>query len=171
MVYIVCMKLCRNCAKEKPLEEYSVRHRGNGKFTVDFLCKPCRREVQRERNKNYVRPKKFWLDGLTEEQILEKKRKRSRKYRYETYGLHLEELEERLEAQYGHCATCFTSLTLDSFSEKSEETIKPGHVDHDHKTGKVRGILCSKCNHALGLVNDDESILKAMISYLKEYSE
>ena len=140
------------------------------KVYKDRNCRNCRNSYERIRNASKPKVKKHWLEGKTEDQKLELRKKKSAKRRYARYGLSLENLKERLEAQHGHCATCFTLLTLDSFSEK-EETVKPAHVDHDHSTGKVRGILCSKCNHALGLVNDDVKVLKAMISYLKEYTE
>lgn len=44
------------------------------------------------------------------------------------------------------------------------------HIDHDHDTGKVRGLLCSNCNTALGLVRDSIPVLKGMIAYLEEHS-
>jgi hypothetical protein len=40
-------------------------------------------------------------------------------------------------------------------------------IDHDHKTGKVRGLLCGNCNTALGMISDDINILNNMIYYLK----
>jgi hypothetical protein len=40
-------------------------------------------------------------------------------------------------------------------------------VDHDHKTGKVRGILCHKCNIALGLIGDDPARARALANYLE----
>jgi hypothetical protein len=41
-------------------------------------------------------------------------------------------------------------------------------VDHDHDTGVVRGVLCNKCNRAMGLLGDDVVILESMIRYLRE---
>lgn len=41
------------------------------------------------------------------------------------------------------------------------------HLDHNHKTEKVRGWLCSNCNQAIGLLHEDAAILKALISYLE----
>jgi hypothetical protein len=42
------------------------------------------------------------------------------------------------------------------------------HVDHDHETGKVRGVLCYLCNLALGYVHDDVKVLQTMIDYLNK---
>jgi Autographiviridae endonuclease VII len=44
-------------------------------------------------------------------------------------------------------------------------------VDHSHITGKVRALLCDKCNRALGSVNDDISILKSLIDYIEKYGK
>jgi Recombination endonuclease VII len=41
------------------------------------------------------------------------------------------------------------------------------HVDHDHQTGQVRGILCFNCNQALGNVHDDPAVLVQLITYLQ----
>lgn len=72
------------------------------------------------------------------------------------YGITIEHYETMYATQEGKCATC--------------QTYYPSLVvDHDHKTGKVRKLLCSKCNLALGYVNDNPEILKNMIEYLKTF--
>jgi hypothetical protein len=71
------------------------------------------------------------------------------------YGLSVSEYEEMLRKQNGVCAICGGS-----------NGEKPLHVDHDHKTGKVRKLLCGACNKALGMVRDNESILLKMVKYL-----
>jgi hypothetical protein len=61
-----------------------------------------------------------------------------------------------LDSQDHKCKVCFVDL-------------KPGrgtHIDHDHQTGKIRGILCRHCNLALGHAKDDPKILQALIDYL-----
>jgi hypothetical protein len=57
-----------------------------------------------------------------------------------------------IEAQGGTCAVC---------------SGKPEHVDHDHETGKVRGILCFLCNQALGNARDDIDVLNGLVAYLR----
>lgn len=44
-------------------------------------------------------------------------------------------------------------------------------VDHDHTTGKVRGLLCHNCNRALGLLQDNKSYLQSAINYLKKCND
>ena len=44
-------------------------------------------------------------------------------------------------------------------------------VDHCHKTGKVRGLLCNKCNKALGLFNDNIELIKVAASYLERFKD
>jgi hypothetical protein len=73
------------------------------------------------------------------------------------YSLTVEQFDEMLKKQDGHCAIC--------------PTTKPGgkgawHVDHDHETGQVRGILCFNCNGGLGQFRDSIDALLAAAAYL-----
>jgi hypothetical protein len=61
--------------------------------------------------------------------------------------------------QGGSCAICSSELLWDA---------KSTHVDHDHKTGKIRGLLCGLCNQGLGSFRDDLGLLKLAIKYLKK---
>lgn len=72
------------------------------------------------------------------------------------YGLSKEQFYELCVEQNFSCKIC-------NHKHEDERTLC---VDHDHETGKVRGLLCRKCNIALGHVNDDVSILRNMIAYL-----
>lgn len=77
------------------------------------------------------------------------------------YGITWEDYQSLLEEQEYKCAICGAS------NSQSERTSGRLFVDHCHSTGKVRGLLCSKCNHALGQFNDDEKLLFKAISYLR----
>jgi hypothetical protein len=70
------------------------------------------------------------------------------------YGITGADFDAMVEAQGGTCAVCDQ---------------KPEHVDHDHRTGKVRGVLCFNCNQALGNVRDDAAVLQELISYLRRH--
>ena len=65
-----------------------------------------------------------------------------------------------IDMQNSCCAIC-----LVPFSTLPKRSI---HADHDHTTGRPRGVLCQKCNHGLGLFKDDPGILVSAIRYLKE---
>jgi hypothetical protein len=69
------------------------------------------------------------------------------------YGLSLDDYEAMFEAQEGKCKICKTeSLVL--------------AIDHCHSTGKIRGLLCDRCNHGLGHFKDDINLLIKAIEYL-----
>ena len=77
------------------------------------------------------------------------------------YGLNKEQYMAMLEAQNGTCAICQKVNSKGAWLA----------VDHCHTTKKVRGLLCQKCNIALGQVNDNPAILAGMIAYLITSSE
>ena len=72
------------------------------------------------------------------------------------YGLSPEKHEAMKVMQDGDCMIC----------GEREGT----HVDHNHSTGKVRGLLCSQCNSAIGLMNDNPDVLKAGADYLEDHN-
>lgn len=75
-----------------------------------------------------------------------------------TYGLTPEQYQAMLQSQGGRCKIC----------GRTEKTRLA--VDHCHKTGKVRGLLCTKCNSALGLFGDNVAIFQSAINYLNDYA-
>ena len=75
------------------------------------------------------------------------------------YGITSEQWHRMFDAQGNICAIC---------KAKEPKWSKGWHTDHDHTTGKVRGILCHKCNLMIGLAKDDSSILLAAVKYLEE---
>lgn len=83
-----------------------------------------------------------------------------RKQTESKYGLRYEELEKMLANQGGVCGICETPLT---FHPKATAC-----VDHCHSSGEVRGILCRKCNAAIGALGDTASSIKKAISYLEQ---
>ena len=76
------------------------------------------------------------------------------------YGINENEYREILEKQENKCAICGKNQKL---------LTKRLSIDHCHHSMKVRGLLCSKCNVAIGLLNDDISILENAIIYLASY--
>ena len=77
--------------------------------------------------------------------------------RCKKYGITADDYHAMLSQQGNTCAICRCD---------SPGTNHDWHIDHDHRTGKVRGLLCHHCNTALGHVRDDLSTLNAMTDYL-----
>lgn len=90
---------------------------------------------------------------------------RQRKLRAK-FGLTPEQYEEMLSKQNGVCAICEQPET-----GKVRGITKPLAVDHDHATGKVRGLLCDRCNHALGRMQDQPARLRRAADYLEQHQE
>jgi hypothetical protein len=91
----------------------------------------------------------------------EQKRMTDRAYRLQSaFGLSLAEYDALLHSQSGVCAIC----------KKPRPNGKGLHVDHDHADGRVRSLLCYKCNSALGYINDDPAIANAMTAYLLKHN-
>lgn len=79
---------------------------------------------------------------------------------YNSFKIPAELYQEMLDAQNNKCAIC-----LDECSSGMRLAI-----DHSHKTGNIRALLCGKCNRGLGMFDDDTGKLKAAIIYLEQYS-
>jgi Recombination endonuclease VII len=82
------------------------------------------------------------------------------------YGITREQYDQMLAAQNGGCAICSRPETAVINGKVMELA-----VDHDHKTGKVRALLCSTCNTSLGGFQDSPALLQKAIEYLKEHSD
>ena len=78
----------------------------------------------------------------------------SERHRRYTYGLRDDEYRSMVARQGGRCAVC-ARLT------------RPLYVDHDHRTGKLRGLLCDRCNRAIGHLQDSPGVCRAAAEYLR----
>lgn len=82
---------------------------------------------------------------------------------FSSYGITLAEYNSMLESQNNVCAICGNCETEKTDKNKNRNLA----VDHNHKTGKIRGLLCGKCNKMIGLANDNITILQSAINYLR----
>jgi len=144
------------------------------------MCKvPCRREVGREyraTNAESIRAKKSSPEALARQRELakteigrakERNRKRTgpgkrrqRDWTYRTkYGITLLEYEAMFKKQGGACAIC----------QKQNLDGKALHVDHDHDTGMVRGLLCFFCNGTLGKIGGSFDLWYAFFDYMEKW--
>lgn len=133
-------KFCPKCKQMLPRTEfYKDSARKEG---VTAYCKSCKTMVnQNWRDQN---PEKY------KKSQLKQRRKRE-------YGISDEYVQKMLDTQKYKCAICFKKISWNC------------HVDHDHISGEVRGLLCLTCNTGIGMLKDDIQILTSAINYLKKY--
>jgi hypothetical protein len=118
-----------------------------------YICKLCSHEYQ----KNYFTPEKH--KHYNEKYFLTRKDTKLKK----RYNMSLVEYESMLKKQNYSCAIC--CISIDDHQQKKGAK-KHFAVDHCHKTGNVRGLLCYKCNMGLGYFDDDSTKLTQALSYL-----
>lgn len=126
---------------------------------VERPCQNCGIDISHRRN-----DAKWCSDSCRE--LLRRKRlgpEGRRATKLKVYGLTIEGYEALLVAQGGGCAICGREVHRGNDPRKL-------HVDHDHATGRVRGILCANCNNVLGHAADDPELLTRAIEYLRAYA-
>lgn len=140
------MKQCTKCGETKPTDGFSLRS-DTGRYRS--ACKDCHNKANLDRY-------------YTNETTKEAHRKASRKHSLKKYGLTQEQYDKMYAEQDGRCAICSCEI-----SHTSEDRYLSSCVDHNHKTGKVRGLLCWDCNVGLGKFFDNPEIIRNAISYLQ----
>ncbi len=81
------------------------------------------------------------------------------------YGLTIEDYEVMRDLQGSRCAICTREETALTAAGRT----KLLSVDHNHKTGEIRALLCNRCNSLLGYVDDDIDLFRKAIKYLEKY--
>lgn len=171
-------KLCRECGDDKPIEAFTPRLGGRWR---ELRCRPCAAERMRQRRFPPA------MDGVKEcsrcGDVLpitefsrapqnvdgrlghcEPCRKWSKRSR--DYGLPIEVLKRRLDAQGHRCAICGEAEPPVASNRK----VDGWHFDHDHRTGRPRGFLCFTCNQRLGVLESDPQWVEAARAYLARYA-
>jgi hypothetical protein len=114
----------------------------------DYAIEANRRFAKQWREKNPDKQK-------TSEKKSRRKEVTQRSHMKRRYGLSWNRYQEMLEEQQGRCKIC-------------RDIMKRPAIDHCHKTGKVRGLLCDGCNFAIGLLKDDPEIVDRAAAYLRD---
>jgi hypothetical protein len=132
------MKVCTRCQQSKENPDFYIGYR---------VCKECKKSEHALRMRY-------------EEGYAEKRKLINRRSNLRVYGITPEEYTGLLEKQSGACAICL------SFSSK---VTRAGtlHVDHNHTTGAVRGLLCHHCNTSLGSMSDSPLLLRRAAEYIE----
>ena len=143
---ILLMKKCYRCKKKKSLLDFHKRK--DSKDGRQGTCKKCNiARVKQWQSKN---PEKHAINWKRSTENRNEKVRKAREY-----NIKLEELEELFELSDGICSIC------------KQPPTRWLVIDHCHGSLKIRGILCERCNQALGLFKDSVSSLKAAVEYLE----
>ena len=143
------MKLCYSCKKVKSVDSfYKNKYHKDG---LGSACKLCANKYVKEYHKKNPDKFKGYNKRWRSKNVYSKRRAKQAKLKCK-YGITLEEYNQLFQQQNGHCAICGTHQS---------ELVKTLAVDHDHKTGKVRGLLCMRCNLDLRVVENKNFIKKA----------
>jgi hypothetical protein len=165
-------KKCGKCGTVKPVEEFNFQDRRRG--TRVSWCKPCWNAYMKEyyqKNRDAIgRHAKEWVEANPERNAITKTKYFSRpdirvrehaRRIYRSYGISAEQYYDTLKEQGGVCAIC----------GGVNGNGKRLHVDHNHATGQIRGLLCNKCNNAVGLLDEDPLKAQRLILYLEKFNE
>jgi hypothetical protein len=140
----VAEKACIVCHQVKSMDDFYISKLKNGRVQLRNQCKICFNEITHEKhrsNPNY------------------KKRKRNRDLKLK-YGIDLEIYQNMKDSQNNLCAIC-----------ESPEERRELNVDHCHSSGKVRQLLCNRCNLLLGRTGDNINLFERCIVYLKTHNQ
>ena len=134
--------ICSKCKQEKPVSDFGKDKKiSRG---IKYSCKGC---VNEERRGRYKKENRAYL--------LKSK-----------YGLSPEDYESMVDNQKGLCAICCQVPENRSGGGRAKPSIGL-YVDHDAVSGEVRGLLCHKCNVAIGLLYDDPSRIERAANYVR----
>lgn len=134
-------QICRTCKTQKSTNNFY--RRANTKSGLDSECADCAKERDKKRYRRDIEKRKHQNKWAT----LKMK-----------FGITKDHWQKMLTSQNGACAICRKIF------DRSDNT----HVDHDHQTGRVRGLLCRKCNFAVGLLSDDPGTFDRAAKYLRD---
>jgi len=135
-------KVCFTCKTEHPWT-HEFFYRSNVRY-LQNECKSC----------NKVRRAKWWKSAAGKLSSTNTKLQAR-------FGITADQYNARLREQGGKCLVC--SATSSCMGHKLA-------VDHDHKTGTIRGLLCKSCNIAIGNMHDDPQRLRNAASYLEKFN-
>ena len=144
-------RMCRLCARN-----WQTKYRGREPIPDDVPISPknakkthCPQGHEYSEENTHITP-----DGSRA--CVACRKVRAAKARLEKYGLNEATFDELLERAEGRCEIC--------------QSDDPLHIDHDHHSGDVRGLLCNNCNNGLGRFSDDPARLRAALRYLEGQS-
>jgi hypothetical protein len=144
---------CRVCKEDRASGEFREKHypyvatRPRPRLGYFTLCKSC------ESLKN-----KAYFATETAEQRTNRLAKARTWWFRSKYGITEAEYDQMVDIQGGLCACC-------NLAPSGKGAAAVLNVDHDHVTGRVRGLLCNPCNQAMGLMKDNPAMVRQLLAY------
>jgi hypothetical protein len=153
---VVKMRNCPKCEQVKPLTDFSIRKSGPRKGEAVAHCNKC--VAARNKWRWEQDPEKLAAIGW---------RSKIKKL----YGLTEQTYNAMLDGQGHACAICESKVSWSRNYKYKKGGSSRFMVDHCHATGRVRGLLCTRCNRALGLLQDSVEVILRAAEYLKNSSK
>ena len=164
-------KRCSKCERVLPATtEYFYKNK-NGKYGLNSWCKKCHRKFDSVYRRSEKRKISLQRYSHSEKGRQSQKRyaatvngncKRKNNSLKSKYSITLERYNQMLVTQDGVCAVCGRPETA-----KNKWGLRQLCVDHDHKTGRIRGLLCDGCNRMMGHARENVATLLAAGIYLE----
>lgn len=149
-------KLCPTCKEYKRSTDFNKK--SDRRDGLSPQCRACQK-AYKDRNKDQIKAYR--------EKTKDKQRRAVRAWRLKNdYGITIEEYESILDSQGNVCKICGNPETA-----KFRGVLKSLAVDHCHKTGLVRGIICDSCNVGIARFRDNPDVMRAAIQYLEDFNE
>ena len=136
--------------------EYMRKWRAQNKEKNAEYQKEYYKEYRKKNAEKLANQNKKWREANKEQDALVMLKARLKR----KYNLSIEEYKTLIESQNNSCKICGTHATNNIKGKL--------YIDHCHTTGKVRGLLCMKCNSALGLLNDNKKLVQNLLDYLNK---
>lgn len=148
-------KTCRTCRIAKSPDDFSWKVRSSGLRQAH--CRECMRVAGRRYHAAHPEVNRRWkIANKSKMQDFQRSRDLRSKY-----GISVQQYQSMLDAQFGLCAICG--------SASSRSIRSPNlHVDHNHETGAVRGLLCHPCNLGIGYLSDSAETIKRALDYIQK---
>jgi hypothetical protein len=151
----------------KRAKKYYLAHREETLKQCKKYALEHKEQIKQRQHKWYKRNKRHHREWSKQYYLNNKRRllKLSRKQRLKTFNLSINDYNTLMREQNYVCAICKQKETLKKTNGNSARRLS---IDHNHKSKKVRGLLCNRCNVILGKIDDNIILLKSMIKYLQK---
>lgn len=148
------MKQCTKCGQLKPLDKFSKdKTKQDGHRSA---CKECNKIDHYRRYHSDIEGQKLRVQEYRMNNVEKVKASNRNTKLKKAYGITQEKFLEMSNKQNNKCACCGSETKL--------------VVDHNHTTGAIRELLCHNCNTALGLLNEDISIIQQLENYIRKHN-